>query len=949
MATLIKPANSPWSRRWIITMLTVGLIALALAAGCTGDDTPSNHAGQFGGEVAGTDALIGISRDPERITVLVSDSGTISEWFVTDEPADRLRLASSDGAIADLAFGGDTVSGAITLADGARHDFSADLQSEAVIRRAQAASADEVVLAGWVTVDDRTRGALNVRPSIGDRIVGPAPSVPLDTDTVILNTPLGSLIGPIRTVAGDATFITPNRSLTFVVGGVGDSYASGEGNPVDIPVDSDGNRDPLGRPANLAQMWGPTDGMAGCHRSDNAGIPRAFRALQNKYESFDMNLIFVACGGSLIEHVTGRPPGQAPGAGEETPWGDGEKGDIDGERTDRWTEIHEPAQLEQVDERISELFGNGSKQPVDLLAMSIGGNDAGFASAVGACISGGLPVDLAGIDPDDETLASLAPKECIDESRLSEALDDDGLPPRNPTLNPFDDNEYNKLRQRVPGWNAVLDRYDALAKTLDRFAEQRRPIGQVLITQYGAGLKNDVGDYCGGLNGATAGDLFGFIDTDEAEWLDTNLLTALNARVDTAAERANEDTVGPQWTVVDAHVANFESHGPCASEPWTQRNNTALTDEGNTFPDYPDDPDGTRVKLSLLKAALNTPGAAAIGCGLGTIVNIALLPLGCAVGAVVGFASAEESAISAGMAHPNDLGWEAVGDALLPEMESAFEDTFTPLPAEWLRQYGAAENSSIVVRWDDRSSTESRYEIKIFDISDSVHPIESITSLPSNTIEHSFTPTGPFVGTFTVRACNEAFCSPFMPPSKITNIRPGAPTDVSALIKEYQALAASHTGLTVSATDPYNADTAARIELTQLTNSDGHPVERDPFVFTSPGPFPSSFSVGGSDGLPTGRYQVRAASCNVLGCSDFSEPVESVDAPPGPPTLAVEQPPFFMDNLGLIRPGGGGLPLDPLSTGPSVIQPDLSGPVDGLGQPPTTSGPPRPDSPGPFG
>ena len=938
---------TPLKLRWTAAFLVVGLVAMV---GCTGSESSTDHiehSGQFGGFLAGTDALIGISSGPERVTVLVSNNSTVSEWFVTDAPADELILSSTDGAVAELQFIDDAVTGAITLTTGERHMYSAEPQSSSAIRRAQAASEDSEVLAGWVTVDDRTKGALSIQPRKGSRIVGPAPSVPAFGE-VSLPTPKGPVTAPLTTVTGDATFRTANRPLTYIVAGVGDSYASGEGNPVDVPRDSEGNRDPRGRPANLTQMWGGTDGMAGCHRSDNAAYPKAFRALQDKYQAFSMELIFVACGGSRIEHVTGRPPGQAPGAGEASAWGQGTRGDADGEQTDRWIEIDEPAQLGQVEARMSEMYGNVSTPPLDLLLMSIGGNDAGFATAVGDCISGGLPADLVGMDPDEGAVASLAPKQCIAGSRLSRALDDDGLPPRDPTGNASDDRDYRELRQQVPGWNAVLDRYDALAKTLDRYAELERPIGQVLITQYGAGLKNDDGDYCGGLNGAGDGDLFGFVDTGEAEWLDTKLLAALNAHVDIAAERANADGVGPRWTVVDAHVAQFESHGPCATQPWTHRNNTALVAEGNNFPDYPDDPGRTRENLSTLYRVLNTPGGFAIGCGVGAIINLVFGPLGCAVGAVVGFASAEESAISTGMAHPNDRGWTAVSDAVLPEMEGTFKRTFTPLPADRLRQHTAIENGPIEIRWDDRSSTDSRYEINIIDLTDPSQPVTQGVSLPANAVSHVFDPAGPFVGTFTVRACNEAFCSPFGAPTKITNIRAGVPTEVSALIKEYPSLVGvSHTGLTVLGTDPQNADTAARIELTQLTNSVGEPVERDPVVMTSPAPFPSGFSVGGSDGLAPGRYQVRAASCNVLGCSDFSDSVESVEAVAGPPTLVLEQPPFFMDRLGLIRPGADRSPFDPPGTGPSVIQPDSSGPGH-LGQPPT-SGRPGPDSPGPFG
>ena len=336
-----------------------------------------------------------------------------------------------------------------------------------------------------------------------------------------LPTPKLSLPAQVVTLTNDPTFKTANRPLTFVVAGVGDSYASGEGNPVNAPSS------PVDRPTDqsLHTMWGTTNGMNGCHRSDDAGIPRAFNALTTKYPGFDMKLVFVACGGSRIEHVTGWPSGDGPPTGSNIPWGNGVRGDANDERTDRWEAINEPAQLEQVDDKLRQQFGNGSSPPVDVLAMSIGGNDAGFAPIVGLCVQGGLPATVDGVDPSALVIAGLNPKECDDNPDLANAVDDNGLPDRAPTGDAAKDAAYRQLQHDVPGWNEVLRRYTALDSTLERFNSSTRPIGQVLITQYGVGLKDANGNYCGGRTAATKNDLFGFIDTDEAAWLDTNLVT----------------------------------------------------------------------------------------------------------------------------------------------------------------------------------------------------------------------------------------------------------------------------------------------------------------------------------------------------------------------------------------------------------------------------------------
>jgi hypothetical protein len=71
-------------------------------------------------------------------------------------------------------------------------------------------------------------------------------------------------------------------------------------------------------------------------------------------------------------------------------------------------------------------------------------------------------------------------------------------------------------------------------------------------------------------------------------------------------------------------------------------------------------------------------------------------------------------------------------------------------------------------------------------------------------------------------------------------------------------------------------------------------------------------------------YRVRAASCNVFGCSGFSEPSDARPAPPPPPKLEEELPPFFIDQRGAVIPRSGELPLPQNPSGgpnPSVTLP----------------------------
>jgi hypothetical protein len=84
--------------------------------------------------------------------------------------------------------------------------------------------------------------------------------------------------------------------------------------------------------------------------------------------------------------------------------------------------------------------------------------------------------------------------------------------------------------------------------------------------------------------------------------------------------------------------------------------------------------------------------------------------------------------------------------------------------------------------------------------------------------------------------------------------------------------------------------------------------------------------IGGTNGIPAGRYRVRAASCNVFGCSAYGPPTESAPAPPGPPSIKAELPPFLMDVRGLILPRKGPLPDDPFGADPSVTIPPPENP-----------------------
>lgn len=913
------------------------LISLLLGA-CSPEAPPSEAAppaadlrptGQFAGIVEGTDALIGIVSGEDRLLVYACDDGSLSYWFAADGSASEVALYANGGALLDATIRDDEASGTLTLPDGSAHEFRAGRSEEPVLHRALGDVAGDRMLAGWVTFDGETRGALELRPSaISTRVVTSAPPLPTTLSTIKPTnvsikvpgsglTPVDegkdlSVTLPVVTISDDPRAPTPNRYPRFVVAGVGDSYGSGEGGPVDQTDDE------LNEPDNLHEMWGEEHGMAGCHRSDDAAVPRAFRRLQDEYPGIEMDLIFVACGGSRIEHLTevrgdavpdalqvcspdldalldGEPVAQLPPGGEQT---------------DRFVHIEEPPQLDQVLERIQALDEGEGKPPVDLLAMSVGGNDAGFAPAVAECITGGLGRSLVlnlGIDPDDVDLSilnALGPPCDSADSPIRTALDANGPP------------STNKFRNVISGWDELARRYrDVMNELVNRSSDPELSndfaIGQVLINQYGAGLRgsDDPDDFCGAGDPRLRGDAFGLIDPDEARFLQENLLDKLNAAVAVAAAEANDLSGGPSWRVVSAHVEAFQAHGPCADEPWTHTNNSALSRQGNNLPDLPED--CTRAQLFVMGEAISAGAGAAFVCSAGPIACIGAGGTGAVIGAIVGIPSSmENSAVSAGLAHPNRTGWAAIADAMYPEFERSLRLAFTPARPDRLRQVAARRNGEIVMRWDDLAQTETRYEIAIVD-----HAFEPVREarVGAGVTEYTFEPGRGFAGFFRVRACNDEFCSPYTAEVKATNIKASVPTDVSAEVRRTRglrfvgsAIDLDSTHLTVFGADPNLADTATKVELKRvrdaMDNAIANPIAS---VFDSPFPFPTTFVIGGAQGLQDGTYEVRAASCNVLGCSGFSEVVTSVRREGGGAPMDVikdELPPGLLDRFGRILP-----------------------------------------------
>jgi len=138
-----------------------------------------------------------------------------------------------------------------------------------------------------------------------------------------------------------ATMPIEVRNLLMVA--MGDSYASGEGNPrnVDAWIEQGG---PFVR---FDPYWDDD----GCNRSVRGGPAQAALALEQASAQTSVTLVYVACSGATVD--TGIL-GPQPGAGQA---------------------------LSQI-ERARQIVGD---RPIDLITLSVGGNDVGFTNILAAC------------------------------------------------------------------------------------------------------------------------------------------------------------------------------------------------------------------------------------------------------------------------------------------------------------------------------------------------------------------------------------------------------------------------------------------------------------------------------------------------------------------------------------------------------------------------------------
>lgn len=203
------------------------------------------------------------------------------------------------------------------------------------------------------------------------------------------------------------TLDSERHAPDFVVVGMGDSFASGEGNPAD-GIDwtyEDDAWDEAGYPhvtwttfseAGVAESESDDPAAAAaCHRSSKSGFASAMLELRRLYPQYNIFWRNFACSGAESRHLW---------KDEYVPWKFSQAQDVAGVAPEDWdgeayrlvanSAARQPTQIAQARAWL-QTFARGAP-PVDATYMSVGGNDVFFGSVIAQCVH---PLGVVGLIP----------------------------------------------------------------------------------------------------------------------------------------------------------------------------------------------------------------------------------------------------------------------------------------------------------------------------------------------------------------------------------------------------------------------------------------------------------------------------------------------------------------------------------------------------------------------
>ena len=343
---------------------------------------------------------------------------------------------------------------------------------------------------------------------------------------------------------GDSIVGTATRSITvrdLLIVSIGDSYASGEGNPERRGATSLGSLTIGGFPfdVSLNATWADDGVSAGypalstaqgldhqrAHRSTISGPAQAALSIERADDRFSVTFVSLATSGATIdEGLLGPSDGKEPFL----------------------SLIYELAPLEPQIVHLADIAGN---REIDFLVISIGGNDMGFANVVKALMLHGGFIDWG---PSNFV--------CAGESDLTLCAIDGAIRSGNwnivetafiggPTFDELD-------MKNGPGLDSLSSLYDKLN---DHLADLN--VGNVLITTYPDPTQiGEPGalDYCDrALGGITS---LGELDQYELAWARSRALLPLNTTIIESAQAHG-------WTVIGSRFGIYRGHGLCGDPP----------------------------------------------------------------------------------------------------------------------------------------------------------------------------------------------------------------------------------------------------------------------------------------------------------------------------------------------------------------------------------------------
>lgn len=302
---------------------------------------------------------------------------------------------------------------------------------------------------------------------------------------------------------------------------IGDSYASGEGNP---EIDAKWQMSDIGVPEYLVEQATWADAglavqsnrvgyqHAEAHRSSYSAPAQAAMKLEAEDPHTSVSFISLAATGATIDNLIFKTHDGAQ-------------------------EYH--AELLPQLQELKTIIGD---REIDVLTVSIGGNDIGFSGIVTDLVKDdhpGMPYLLHG--------DTRAPNYVSDPNAWRE----------------YANNYVSDLENKI---NGLADNYDLLSRYLDHI-----PIHNTYITEYPDPTRNQNAEFEDFLD-----ILWLEVDAEETEWAVRDVLTPLNEQVKEAAERNG-------WTLINGLVEGFARHGFPSNAPWIVTNTKSMLQQG---PEY---------------------------------------------------------------------------------------------------------------------------------------------------------------------------------------------------------------------------------------------------------------------------------------------------------------------------------------------------------------------------